>query len=267
MPAANDSRFTALLLQFEEVSTADKPLRARKVFYAREDAEKHLRSRPASIAQRERVLVEAVGSSAALRRRHSSFQDLQVRGVPNHALVPERCVAPELDPDRLRGAGGDGISTLQPQPADLGQALPARSGRAAQPLAAAAHHLGLAGRPAYADVVSDSLVGAEAVLAQALVGEEARIAAIGDAVGIEDEEIETLPSACRRGFGNGPHVHLLHAQARIARSAGRRDVAALHRGGLVDLELEQTRRQAAVPERPRDELHQLGVVELTGGEV
>src|SRR5216117_4201280 len=106
MPAANDSRFTALLLQFEEVGTDDKPLRARQVLFAREDAEKHLRSRPAGIAQGERVLVEAVASSAALRRRHSSFQDLEIRGVPNHALVPERSVAPELDPDRFRSAGG-----------------------------------------------------------------------------------------------------------------------------------------------------------------
>src|SRR2546425_2564540 len=193
MPAANDSRFTALLLQFEEVGTDDKPLRARQVLFPREDAEKHLRSRPAGIAQGERVLIEAVGSSAALRSRHSSFQDLQIRGVPNHALVPERSVAPEGDPDRFRTAGGDDVSALQPQPVDLGQALPARSGRAAQPLAAAPHHLGLAGRPAYADVVSDSPVGAEAVLARALVGEEARIAAIGDAVGIEGEEIEALP--------------------------------------------------------------------------
>src|SRR5438552_14703978 len=173
MPAANDSWFTALLLQFEEVRTDDEPLRARQVFFAREDAEKHLRSRPAGIAQREHVLVEAVGSSAALRSRHSSFQDLQIRGVPNHALVPERSVAPEGDPDRLRSAGGDGISALQPQPVDLGQALPARTGRAAQPLAAAPHHLGLVGRPAYADVVSDSLVSAEAVFAYALVGDEA----------------------------------------------------------------------------------------------
>src|SRR3989441_8376960 len=107
MPAANDSCFTALLLQFEEVGTDDKPLRARQVLFAREDAEKHPRGRPAGIAQRERVLVEAVGSSAALRRRHPSFQDLQIRGVPNHTLVPERAVAPEVDPDRFRGASGD----------------------------------------------------------------------------------------------------------------------------------------------------------------
>src|SRR5882762_6327496 len=196
MPAANDSCFTALLLQFEEVSADDKLLRARQVLLARQDAEKHLRSRPAGIAQGERVLIEAVGSSATLRGRHSAFQDLQIRGVPNHALVPERSVAPEGDPDRFRTAGADDVSALQPQPVDLGQALPARSGRAAQPLAAAPHHLGLVGRPADADVVSDRLVGAEAVLAQALVGEGARIAAIGDAVAIADEEIETLPLAC-----------------------------------------------------------------------
>src|SRR6266478_3333370 len=166
MPAANDSCFTALLLQFEEVGTDDKPLRARQVLFAR----------------------EAAGSSAALRRRHSSFQDLQVRGVPNHALVPECSVAPEGDPDRFRSAGGDGISAMQLQPVDLGQALPARSGRAAQPLAAAPHHLGLVPRPADADVVADSLIGAEMIFAQALVGQKARIAAIGDAAGIEDKE-------------------------------------------------------------------------------
>src|SRR5438552_13121381 len=117
MPAANDSRFTALLLQFEEVGTDDKPLRARQVLFSREDAEKHLRSRPAGIAQRERVLVEPVGSSAALRRTHSSFQDLEIRGVPNHAQVPERTVPPRLDPDRLRSAGGGDVSAAQPPPA------------------------------------------------------------------------------------------------------------------------------------------------------
>src|SRR6266446_7755961 len=113
MPAANDSCFTALLLQFEEVGADDKLLRARQVLFAREDAEKHPRGRPAGIAQRKSVLIEAVGSSAALRRRHSSFQDLQIRGVPNHALVPERSVAPEVDPDRLRAAGRDNVSAMQ----------------------------------------------------------------------------------------------------------------------------------------------------------
>src|SRR3989441_5246252 len=223
MPAANDSWFTALLLQFEEVGTDDKLLRARQVLSAREDTEEHPRGWPAGIAQGERVLGEAVGSSTALRGRHSSFQDLEIRGVPNHALVPECSVAPEGDPDRFRSAGGDGISALQPQPADLGQALPARSGCAAQPLAAAPHHLGLVPRPADADVVADSLIGAEMIFAQALVGQKARIAAIGDAAGIEDKEIETLPIACRRSLGNGAHVHLLHAQAWIVRGAGRRD--------------------------------------------
>src|ERR1700747_762755 len=100
MPAANDSWFTALLLQFEEVAADDEPLRAHQVLFAWEDAEEHARGRPAGIAQRERVIVEGVGSSAALRRRHSSFQALPIRGVPDHALVPERGVAPERDPDR-----------------------------------------------------------------------------------------------------------------------------------------------------------------------
>src|SRR6267378_4039022 len=136
MPAANDSWFTALLLQFEEVGTDDKLLRARQVLSAREDAEKHLRRRPAGIAQSERVVIDGVGSSTPLRSRHSSFQDLQIRGVPDHALVPERCVAPELDPDQFRCAGGDDVSALQPQPADLRQASPPRSGCAAQPLTA-----------------------------------------------------------------------------------------------------------------------------------
>src|SRR5204863_4761785 len=58
-----------------------------------------------------------------------------------------------------------------------------------------------------------------------------------------------------------------HAELLQAVERAQRDVAVLHRGGLGDLELEQPRRQAAVPEHPGDELHQLGVVELAGGEV
>src|SRR6267142_6217577 len=223
MPAANESCFTALLLQFEEGGIDDKLLRPRQVLFARKDAEKYPRRRPAGIAQGERVVLEEVGSPAALRSGHSSLQDLPVRGVPNHAMVPERSVAPEVDPDRFRTAGGDGVNALQLQPVHLGQALPPRSGCAAQSLTAAPHHLGLVRGPFDAKVVSDGLVGAQLLLAHALIGQKARIAAIGGAVGIEDEEIETLPLACRRGFGTGSHVHLLHAQACLARSAGRGD--------------------------------------------
>src|SRR5207302_5255908 len=124
-PAANDSCPKALLLQFKEVGTDDKPLRLRQVLFAREDAKKHPRGRSAGIAQGERVVIEQVGSPAALRSRHSSFQELQIRGVPDHALVPERSVAPEVDPDRFRSAGDD-VSALQLQCVDLPQALPPR---------------------------------------------------------------------------------------------------------------------------------------------
>src|SRR5713226_199285 len=115
MPAANESCSTALLLQFEEVGIDDKLLRPRQVLFARKDAEKYPRGRPAGIAQSERVVIEEVGSPAALRSRHSSFQALQIRGVPNHALIPERSVGPEADPDRFRSAGADDISAFQLQ--------------------------------------------------------------------------------------------------------------------------------------------------------